>query len=490
MSRRWSRAAVLSAALALALGGAACQSQSEATTEQPPPAIGKELSAAAPSVLPVLHYEPELDFFYASVEDGGEVRLEPGFQMLFLHDLLGALEHFTLAPQALPEQKLSRAVGLGRTYWQLAGWYDLAARMTAEGNLGYVRDIAESASRGFSQELTGLESFVAGRSALYLGRKDAAMEHLARVDAPEALVWKAAASGTAPLEETRLRLFDVLGKRGTAAALEAIGEMDWKKPTDGRLWDPYLFAAASRVYLEAARQELQEAAAAGAAMGQKLDPAVLGGVHYQLALACFRTGQDGCVQGLDAGTEGSARSVLARASASRAAGKRPTLAELAPSSSSMQAGVLAALLAEGSALDERIEAANAAIEWGTAHVRKAHPELWPGALQRATVVPALLRQRQAEAAEGLERETLLSAALDRLREAQPDLMAAKNDPLYMMQVSLLALQRSGCADLSLASGTLNEKMRQGHSELAGPLWVLGGINARHCGASPEVPASN
>jgi hypothetical protein len=487
--RRWPRGLVAAWAFSglgsWALLSAGCQSDTRGEIQQEQGAEDREPASAASTLKPRLYYEPELDYFYATVQEPGQdPRLEEGYALLFYdHDLVGALEHFLKAPAREPEQKLSRAVGSGRTLWTLGRWFRLVGEFQAEANLAYLAALEESVRRGLKKPPEEAEYFVAGRSALYLGRKAEAQGLLEKVSAPAAEPWKAAASGAAELDKALLRrpIEDVLAGQGVEAAIAALKEVDWKTSTDGRFWDPYTFEAAARVCLEAARQRFQEAATLGAELSPKLEPNVLDGIRFHLALSCFEVGQAACVSGLGPGQPGQRLGMLVQASANRAQGKGTTLEQLAPAASSLQAGLLAAHLADASSLEQRIEAAEAGIEWGENQLRPANGQLWPFALQEAIRVVALLRQRQAAGAGSqAERMEVLSAAIDRLREAQPEALANKNEPLFVMQFALAALQRSGCSDFAFASGMLHEKLKQRHVELYGPTWTLGGINAAHC----------
>jgi hypothetical protein len=446
----------------VALMSAGCQSDTHGEIQKEPSAEVQE-SSGGPA--PHLYYEPELDFFYASVqESGGDPQLEEGYALLFYdHDMVGALEHFLKAPAQGPEQKLGRAVGLGRTALTFSRWFQLVGQFQAEANLQYVA--ALEASHGRSEPLSETERAVAGRSALYLGRKAEAQKFL----------------GALPEEPDKAR---------QNWTVDQVRATDWKTPTDGRFWDPYAFDAAARAYRNLAHDSFQEAATLGAELSQKLEPNVLDGIRYHLALSCFLAGRGACVSGLGPGKPGTPLAMLIQASADRAAAKKTTLEELGASSASLQAGLLAAQLAEGSPLEDRISAGEAAIEWGNSKLRAANAQLWPLTLQEATRIVGMLRQIQAaEAKDQGEREAFLTAGIERMREAEPEVVASKNDPLFVMQLGLAALTRSGCADYSLASGMLQEKLRQRHVELLGPIWVLGGVNAKHCG-DVDVPLQN
>jgi hypothetical protein len=453
---------------------AGCQADAPREVLKDPPVVQ---AASAPR----LFYEPELDVFYASIQNASEdPQLEPGFSLLLYdRDLNGALDHFLKMPADGPEQRLSRAVGAGRSALILSRWFTLLAQFMAEADLGYIRDLDESASHGHSRPASEVERFVAGRSALYLNWRQEALRQLEAVKAPEAAAWKAAAAGSAALDKDLPRppVEAVLAKAGPDAAVETLRAMDWKTPTDGVLWDPYAFAAAAHVYLELSRVRFEEAAMLGAELAQKLEPNVLEGIRYHLAQSCFLAGRAECVAGLGPGEPGRPLAMLVRASADRAQGKKTELAELAPAPSSLQSGLLAAQLADGSPLEERIQTAEQAIEWGSAHLASSNRVLWPDVFQGSLRIPAMLRQRQAEETGDLGgKQDKLSAGIARLRDAQLDLQ----EPLAVMQFALLSLQRSGCLDFAFAKRLLAEKLAEHHEELYGPIWVSSGSYGKNC----------
>lgn len=498
--RRWHRnmqgAAVCFALAASAYWMTGCQSDTQAVQSEDPAPKPEAGAARQSAAQPQLHYEPEFDFFYASFEDDeGSQQLETGSRLLFYeHDLVGALDHFLhAAPGDTQEQKLARAVGAGRAALTMGRWFVLVAQFTAEANLGYMRDLEESAARKLSQAPSEVERFAAGRSAVYLNRKSAALHHLEAVADPAAGPWKETAVSTAGIDPKLAHgsAPESIAKLGVDGAVESYRNLDWKTPTAGRLWDPYAFEAASWAYLQLAKSRLEEGAALGAELEKKLEPGVLAGIRSQLALTCFLSFDDACVAKLGPGKPGDVLDLLVKASADRVAGKPSELGPLGASSSSLQAGLLAAQLAEGSPLEERVQVAEEAIEWGMGELRSANARFWPATLQEAVRVSALLRQRQAVAAtDQSERDAYLGSAIERMREVEPDVLASKNEPLYVMQLALALIQRSGCSDLALASGMLHEKLKQQHAELSGPIWILGGINTKNCAGDPSIPGGN
>ncbi len=513
--RRWrfSRFVALSIFAAALLGTTGCQSDTEAVQDHGEVASSRRqpsVDSPEAGVAPQLGTMAGYDVLYATV-DGD---LEPGYQLLFDGDLRDAVTHFSALDAKGAEWRLSRDIGLGRAYLVLGVWMRQCAELTAELDQGYLSILEASVKKGFSKPLEEKERFVAARAAAYLGQWEKAGRYLEKVGLPGVSFWKSlvAAKGrkeTANLEnwldkqnadgawaallsgnaEVAKVFLTVAGAPGIYArlrgqapklAFEVMTRLNWRQATDGRFWDPYVMDLFSRVFLLAARSNFEQALKVAQDARAAVDPSIDQAIRLLLARSCRALEDSPCVAGLGSPSRDSLLGLMIIDAKNKLKGEPTTLEQLHGSDSSLQMAMLRASLANGSPMDAREKEILGGIEWGEKNLASANPPLWVLVFQQAATVAADLSLRQAMAMKKPEqRAAKLTEGIATLSQAQIELEASRDEPLFLLQQVRLLWNRSACSDLALAKSKMHEKQEL-HPELTPAIKMLGSFTLYHC----------